>query len=252
MNLMNSHVICIAHRGGGSGAHENKIETIKRSLSDDFIDAIEVDVRKTKDNILVLSHDRGVKTRGHTAWIDNVKFSDIKHLGVVSLAEVLPFFKASKKILDIDIKDKRCVSEIIRLFKKHRYFKRVYFSSYDLNVLFEIQEEIPYGEYFLSSSITDSQDFYRRRITRIFLVFVSILFSRLVIILLKKKFRKITLDGISLFYRFATKEFVNDLKAFGFKVFVWGTDKERDIKKLTSIPIDGIKTKNTTLFKKIL
>lgn len=173
MNLMNSHVICIAHRGGGSGVHENKIETIKRSLSDDVIDAIEVDVRKTKDNILVLSHDRGVKTHGHTVWIDNVTFSDIKHLGVVSLAEVLPFFKASKKILDIDIKDKRCVSEIIRLFKKHRYFKRVYFSSYDL-------------------------------------------------------------------------------KAFGFKVFVWGTDKERDIKKLTSIPIDGIKTKNTTLFKKIL
>ena len=113
MNLMNSHVICIAHGGGGSGVHENKIETIKRSLSDDLIDAIEVDVRKTKDNILVLSHDRGVKTHGHTVWIDNVKFSDIKHLGVVSLAEALPFFKASKKILDIVIKDKQFLHPIL-------------------------------------------------------------------------------------------------------------------------------------------
>ncbi len=251
MNSMNKHIICIAHGGGGSGLYENKIETIKRSLSDDLIDAIEVDVRKTKDNVVVLSHDRGIKTNGHTVWVDEVNFSDIKHLGVVSLEEIMSFFRKSKKILDIDIKDKTSVGEIIRLFKKQRYFKRVYFSSCDLNVLFEIQEEIPYGEYFLSSNIADSQDFYRRRITRIFLVFVSILFSRLLIMFLKKKFRKITLDGISLFYRFAKKEFVDDLKAFGFKVFVWGTDKESELKKLTLIPIDGIKTKNTALFKKI-
>ena len=249
---MSNRIICIAHRGGGSGVHENKIETIKKSLSDDFVDAIEVDVRKTKDNIIVISHDRGIKTNGHTVLIDEVNFSDIKHLGVLSLREVLPLFKTSKKILDIDIKDKASVYEIIYLFKKHGYFKRVYFSSFDMNTLFEIQEEIPYGEYFLSSSITDSQDFYRRRVIRVFLVFVAILFSRIAIILLKKKFRKIKLDGISLFYRFATKEFVDDLKALGFKVFVWGTDKESELKKLTLISIDGIKTKNTSLFQKIL
>lgn len=248
---MNNHIIRIAHRGGGSGVHENKIKTIQRSLDNEVIDAVEVDVRKTKDNVLVLSHDRGVRTHGHIVWIDEVDFSQIKNLGIATLDEVLPLFKNNSKLLDVDIKEKESVHEIIRLFKKHSYFKRVYFSSFDMATLFEIQEEIPYGQYFLSSSMRDSQDFYRRRIIRVFLVFVSILFSRLAIMILKKKFRKIKLDGISLFYRFATKEFVSDLKAFGFKVFIWGTDKEKELKKITAISIDGIKTKNTGLFKNI-
>lgn len=248
---MTNQIIRIAHRGGGSGAHENKIETIKQSLVDETIDAIEVDVRKTKDNVLVLSHDRGVRTNGHIVWIDEVNFSDIAQLNIDTLDKVLPLFQKSSKILDIDIKEKESVGEIIRLFKKFRDLKQIYFSCFDIAALFEIQEEIRYGQYFLSSSMKDSQDFYRRRIIRVFLVFLSILFSRLAIVILKKKYRKVKLDGISLFYRFATKEFVNDLKTFGFQVFIWGTDKEKELKKMTSIPVDGIKTTNTALFKNI-
>lgn len=247
-----SNILRIAHRGGGSGMYENKIETIKNSLRDDAVDAIEIDVRVTRDHVLVVSHDRGMRANGQKVWIDQVHFSDIVHLGVVSLEELLPVFLKSTKALDIDIKDKKCVGPLIHLFKKYPVSTRVYFSSFDLATLFAIQEEIPHGQFFLSSSIKDSRDFCRRRIIRIFLVLCSILFSRLAIMLLKKRYRKIKLDGISLFYRFTSRAFVRDLKAFGFRVFVWGSDKEKDLAKMITLPIDGIKTKRVALLRKIM
>lgn len=245
-------IIRIAHRGGGGGLHENKIETIKKTLKENTVDAIEVDVRKTKDNIIVLSHSRGITINGRTKWIDKVNFEDIKHLGIATLQEVISLFAASNKILDIDVKEKNTGREIVRLLKNNRYFKRIYFSSFDLATLFEIQEEMPNGQYFLSSSIKDSRDLLQRRIIRIFLVLSSIVLARIAVFILKRKVKKIKLDGISLFYRFATQTFVDYLKTFGFKIFVWGTDNEKDLKKIASINIDGIKTKKTFLFKRLI
>ena len=75
--------------------------------------------------------------------------------------------------------------------------------------------------------------------------------ARFAVFFLKRKYKKIKLDGISLFYRFASRGFIDYLKHFGLKVLVWGTDKEKDIKKMTHFNIDGIKLKNITLFKKL-
>lgn len=244
-------ILYIAHRGGGSGVFENKIETIKNTLKNELIDALEVDIRKTKDDIIVLSHDRGVKLNGKNIWIDEVNYSQIKHLGIAALEEILPLFKNSNKILDLDIKDKNTVSCIVKTLKKNNYSKKIFFSSFDLSTLFQIQEEFSNGQYFLSSSIKDSRDFFQKRIFRIIMVFCLILLSRVAIFILKKRFKKIKLDGISLFYRFAAEDFISDLKAFGFKVFIWGTDKEKEIKKMLGRNIDGIKTKDVKIFNKI-
>jgi len=240
----------IAHRGGGVGIYENKIETIKRALRNDLIDVLEVDIRKTKDNVLVLCHSRGININGKKFWIDKIPYSEIKHLGIPTLEEILVLFKSSKKILNLDIKEKNIVKEITKLLKKSDYFKKIYFDSTDLETLFELQEEIPNGEYFLSSNVEDSRDFSEKRFVRIILIFLSILLSRLAIFILKRKIRKVKLDGISLFYRFASKDFIDDLKDFGFKVFVWGTDKETDIHRQLTFKIDGIKTQNLRIFQK--
>lgn len=237
-------VLLIAHRGGRSGVYENKIETIKRALKNDSVDIVEVDVRKTKDNVLVLNHNRGVDINGKRFWIDKTLYDEIKHLGIPTLEEILVLFKNSQKILNLDIKEKNITEDIVSLLKKNNYFKKIYFDSPHLETLFELQEEVVNGEYFLSSNLEDSQDFSEKRFIRIILIFLSILLSRLAIFILKRKIKKVKLDGVSLFYRFVGEDFIDDLKDFGFKVFVWGTDKERDIRRLLTFNIDGIKTKD--------
>lgn len=248
---MKKKPLFIAHRGGGKGVYENRLETIKKTLRYDFVDGIEVDVRKTFDNILVLSHNRGVEIKGKKFWIDEVYYKEIKYLGIPTLEEVIDLFKNSKKILNLDIKEKNIVPYLIHLLKKKNYFKKIYFDSPNLEVLFEIQEKIPNGEYFFSSSSEDSRDFAQKRIIRIIFLLLSVLLSRFVIFLLKKRLKKVKLDGVSLFYRWADRKFVDDLHAFGFKVFVWGTEEEKRIKKLLKAGIDGIKVRNLKVFEKL-
>jgi glycerophosphoryl diester phosphodiesterase len=241
----------IAHRGGGTGVGENKIETIKRTLKSDLIDVIEVDVRKTKDNILVLSHNRGIDIGERRFWIDKVSYHEIRHLGIPTLEEILVLFKTSHKILNLDLKEKNIVGDIIKLLKKNNYIRKIYFDSHDLETLFEVQEEVPNGEFFLSSNIQDSRDFNERRIIKIIAIFLSVLLSRLAIFILKKRLRKIKLDGVSLFYRWANRDFVEDLHTFGFKVFVWGTDSEKVIRELLNINVDGVKMGDSGILEEL-
>src|SRR5260370_41717458 len=56
---MAARLVRIAHGGGGSLAAPNSLEGIERSLAFG-VDMIEIDVRSTRDGVLVLSHDDGV------------------------------------------------------------------------------------------------------------------------------------------------------------------------------------------------
>lgn len=244
-------ILFIAHRGGGEGILENRIETIKKVLKNNLIDAIEVDIRQTKDKVLVLSHSRGIDINGKKVWIDKIYYNEIKHLGIPTLEEVLVLFKKSNKILNLDIKDKNSTKQIIKVIKKNNYRKKIYFDSPNLETLFEIQEELPNGEYFLSSSSEDSRDFAEKRVVRMIALTLSTLLSRFIIFLLKKKLRKVKLNGVSLFYRWVNKKFVDDLHEFGFKVFVWGTDNERIIRRLLKMGVEGIKTRKIEIFPKL-
>src|SRR3989338_8937619 len=96
-------IIYIAHRDGGVGVLENRIATIRKSLDNKNIDAIEIDVRQTEDHVLVVHHDRGVYANGRRVWIDRVNYKEIKHFDVPTLEEVVRFFNNSKKAINIDI-----------------------------------------------------------------------------------------------------------------------------------------------------
>lgn len=244
-------VLLIAHRAGGMGVAENKLETLKATLKKRYIDAVEVDIRVTKDNVLVIHHDRGIYMSGKRVWIDKIEYAKIKHLGVSTFDEVMPLFIHSDVILNIDVKDERCILPLKQAFIKYKFKKKFYLDCFDLNVLLNLQEELPTGEYFLSLTPKDSFDFNRRFVVRILILLSTLFFSQLIVYFLRKKIKKIKIDGISIYYKFAKKSFISDLKAFGFKVFVWGTDREFDIEYFLKSGVDGIKTRNIAYFEKL-
>ena len=53
---MNKLQLRIGHRGAGAYAIENTLESFQKAL-DLGVNAVEMDIRKTKDGELVLSHD---------------------------------------------------------------------------------------------------------------------------------------------------------------------------------------------------
>ena len=72
--------LVIAHRGGSTVAPENTLEAF-RSAIDAGADAIELDVRLTKDNHLAVIHDRRVdRTTSGEGIIGNLTLAEVKRL----------------------------------------------------------------------------------------------------------------------------------------------------------------------------
>lgn len=235
-----NNVVIVAHRGGQMGLHENRLETIKQALQKDHIDAVEIDLRVTADGILVIHHDRAAYVNGKKLWIDRVNYADIKFLGIPTLEEVLDLFTNSAKTLYIDNKDEKCIIPLKNTIERKKFNKKFYLACFDLNILLRMQEEVPTGEYFLMLNPKDSFDFNRRFVFRVLLFLMAVFFSQLVIYFLRKKTKKVKVSGMSIYYKFASDSFVRDLQTFGFKVFVWGMEKEFETQKFLARKVDGL------------
>lgn len=114
----------IAHRGASGLALENTLESIKAAL-DLKIDAVEFDIRHTKDNQLVVIHDdhtgRIADTRINVHEATLAELQKIRlHNGqqIPTLEKVLKLTSGKKHIV-IDIKDTNVSKELTRLLKKY-------------------------------------------------------------------------------------------------------------------------------------
>ena len=118
-----------AHRGGPSpGFPENCIATFERSLI--FAPClIECDVRKSKDGIMVLMHDRSLdRTTTGKGLIDSLSLAQLRRLNLVdadgtvtehkipTLSEALRWAKG-RAILELDIKGPVTPEEVVQAIK---------------------------------------------------------------------------------------------------------------------------------------
>ncbi len=114
----------IAHRGASGLALENTLESIKIALELD-VDAIEFDIRKTKDNKLVLLHDDNTgRVADEVLYVHSATLHQLQeirlHNGekIPTLEEVLKLIDSKKPVV-IDIKAKDIYKELVRLLKKY-------------------------------------------------------------------------------------------------------------------------------------
>ncbi len=125
----NSKTIMIAaHRGAHLEDPENSLTAFRKAIQLG-IDFIELDVRCTKDGVLVLMHDRTVdRTTNGTGPVDQFTFEEIrklrlKHNGKVTeeivptLEEALTLAKG-KIMVDLDIKVATCVQTIMETVQR--------------------------------------------------------------------------------------------------------------------------------------
>ena len=133
-----------AHRGGPSpGFPENCIATFEKSLR--FAPClIECDIRKSKDGVLVLMHDRSVdRTTTGQGLIESLSFAQLKHLDLIdangtvtqykipTLAEALGWAKG-RAIIELDIKGAVTPHEIVQAIKTANAVNCTVVITYDL------------------------------------------------------------------------------------------------------------------------
>jgi len=141
----------VAHRGASGIALENSPASIKAALALP-VDAIEIDVRRTKDGELVLMHDPDTeRVADGELWVEEVSIDELKKLklkngqSIPTLNEVFKLV-GDKKTLVLDIKSPGVAFGILRLLKAHPKVK-VFFSGRqyeELEKLHEARPDIPF------------------------------------------------------------------------------------------------------------
>lgn len=129
-NSNSNNIIVVAHRGDWRNAPENSIQAIKNSI-EMGVDMVEIDVRKTKDNHLVVIHDKTLNrtTTGKglvSEWtLDSLKTLYLKNGVGHPSKHKIPTLKEAL----LEAKDKI----LINLDKCYNYFDEAY------NILIETE-----------------------------------------------------------------------------------------------------------------
>ncbi|MEK6917750.1 MAG: glycerophosphodiester phosphodiesterase family protein [Nanoarchaeota archaeon] len=136
---MNSKLpLIMAHAGGDKYFQENSLKAINQSnkLKPDII---ELDVRKSKDNVLFCHHGKILLGLLKAYFSSYRKFDDIKKgKTIFTLEKILSEIK-NNPIMYLDIKDKRInAKDIENVFRKAK-FSRVYIASYSKKYLVNLK-----------------------------------------------------------------------------------------------------------------
>ena len=147
------YVMVAAHRAGHNGYVENSISAIKHAL-EIGVDIIEVDVKVTKDNVVVLNHDgkidrttNGTGNPEEYTWEELQKFKLEMPDGTLTDDRLATFEEAltlvkGKAMIDIDIKTGN-LKPVVDAVKKTGTANHVFFFDNDYDALKEVLYLMP-------------------------------------------------------------------------------------------------------------
>ena len=135
----------IGHRGARAYEPENTLRSFKKAL-EIGVDAVELDVRKTKDNHLVVIHDADVKrTTDGKGLVSELTLKEIKEFSaekgekIPTLKEILAFLDEKVKIL-IELKDEGVENQVLSLVHENGQQKNVIIVSFSEEALRKVRE----------------------------------------------------------------------------------------------------------------
>lgn len=234
-----SGILISSHRGSSQIAPENTIPALENAILANS-DYAEIDVRETKDGVLILLHDKNLyRTSGVDQYIWNMSYPEIIRLDVGSwfgnefidtriptLEEVLVLCKGKIK-LNIEVKASKkypyLEEKLVSLIEQYDYVNQCVVSSADYTALIKIKrlnEDIKTG-YIMTAVYGTLYD-------------------------------KEYADFYSIRSRFITKKIVESAHREGKEVHAWTVDSTRELERLKSIGIDCIITNNPIKAREVL
>jgi len=236
--MQKKEFLIIAHRGESYDAPENTLASINLAWKRDA-DAVEIDVQLTKDEKIVLIHDKTTLRTGgkykriasnnydellkiDVGKIKNIKWKD-EHIPLLDeVIDTIP----QNKIFFVEIKsDKRIINPLQNLIEqKNIILAQIKFIGFNLSTMKLLKETFPkIGAYW----IAEGKD-YKSKVN------------------LKETIRKCKsakLDGLDVqVRRYLNKDVINSVKNSGLSIYTWTVDDSERAKQLCIEGIDGITT----------
>jgi glycerophosphoryl diester phosphodiesterase len=229
----------IAHRGESFNAPENTLASIKLAWVHDA-DGVEIDIRLTKDNKIVVIHDSSTKrTSGVSGKVKSLSLESLKKLDVgiwkdkkwlneriPTLEEIFKTVPRGKFVM-VEIKSNLAILPMLKklITKTSLKNSQIKLAGFGLRKITEVKKTFPEIEVYRI-----------KRVDRENIILNSYRLNRLI-----KSAKKNNLDGVSLSYsRWLNKKKIEKIKSSGLKVYVWTVDKPPNALRLINSGIDGI------------
>jgi glycerophosphoryl diester phosphodiesterase len=235
-------ILIIAHRGVTySGLPENSLPGFQSALDEDY-DGIELDVRLTKDKELVVFHDIRLErlTQDGRGMVRTKVLSDLKRLrlksssvitGIPTLAEVLDMFKATNKLVNIEIKSEmpmrgKIEQRVIDLIHHYGVKRNVVVSSFNPLVIRKIQK--------IDRGIRTGF-IYQKRLPN---------FNQ-------KLAKGLIVNSWHPNYRGVSALLLERAGEAGCRVFPWTVNEEKDLMRMMELDVDGVITDFPNIARKV-
>ncbi|UCH64812.1 MAG: hypothetical protein JSW63_09295 [Ignavibacterium sp.] len=236
--MQSNRLIFIAHRGESYEAPENTLASINLAWHKDD-DAVEIDVRMTKDEKIVAIHDNTTLRTGKRLMnISSSNYNDLlkvdvgKYKGKKWEGEKIPLLDdviatiPDGKSLFVEIKsDDKIVPPLQKLIKrKNVNHNKIRFIGFNIDTISLIKNYFPeFESYWIVEKISARRKF------------------NIEDIILKCKSSK--LDGLDMQEgKYLNEEFIQTVKKTGLKIYTWTVDDPVRALQLYSDGIDGITT----------
>ena len=158
----------VAHRGASSLARENTVESFRKAI-EIGVDMIEFDVRRTRDQVLIVHHDELMagKPVKELTYDEIYKMTIRQRFSVPTFEEVLKCTSGKIK-LDVEIKEEGYEKEVVELLL--RYFKKDEFviTSFLDSCIRKIKDDYPDINAGLLLGVSKPKNFILTRISEFF------------------------------------------------------------------------------------
>ena len=243
--MQRKKLLFIAHRGESYDAPENTLASINLAWKRDA-DAVEIDVQLTKDEKIVVIHDKTtLRTGGKYKRVESNNYDELlkidvgKYKGVKWKNERIPLLDEvidnipEKKILFIEIKsNERILKPLQNLIEQKKINPaQIKFIGFNINTMKELKEKFPKIEtyWIVEGKNYKTKDHLKQTIA---------------------KCLSARLDGLDVQARkYLNKDVINSVKNSGLKIYTWTVDDPERAKQLYLDGIEGITTNRASWLK---
>jgi glycerophosphoryl diester phosphodiesterase len=208
----------IGHRGAKGYVAENTLNSFAKAI-ELGVHTIELDVRLSQDNELVVIHDETVdRTTNSSGLVSNFTKLQLKNLEIPDLKSVFKLV-ANRCKINIEIKEKNAKTKVLQFVNDavestNWTYADIEISCFDWSVLEYISSQ---NNKIQLGVLTENN------------VEEALAFAK-----------KINAYSINPYFKLVNEQIVKEIHAINFKVFPWTVNQQNDIETLKTIGVDGI------------
>lgn len=243
----------MGHRGAAAYATENTLSSLQTAI-DCQVDMVEMDVRRTKDGVLVLSHSPHLVGLNQRKLIRRTPYAKLQQICLdggemmPTLEEALAFVKGKAQV-NLDLKEAGLEPEVVALVEAMQLQDQVMFSSVNKRSLHKVKQANP--NLYTTLSFPSSKFLWLYEVRPLIPVFKYIARHHKAMWPAHFYFRKTVpfnlrrlagdhIDAVIIRAPFISSKLVDVAHGKEWKLYTWPVDEPQDMVKLQKLGVDGV------------